>query len=377
MRRAIFRCSLKLMGHLADTRAAVDWILTRLPESSPGLHSITLDPQYIGSPKDELRIALALQHVHDSCLLGNNPTQCPRDVLQNGIKLFTHLFPNPDEREDPASILDRLGNREMRRGTRGCFDVIINRDAHGRVISWHQFSTIPLADDDGAVAFMQYTGSADEAFMNATYNGGDGHHGHGIYTLNTALMQQVADENARLFLERSGGVKGYFLETEFKGQGNTDDDIRFTAKRLKIHEMTGAKAIMLRMKDGSLLSPHYQPALGQDSEPIKLLLLFRRTSYDATTLHQIEDIAKDEAERLLLAFIDNFDTEGFDSCEVNHARSLIKSWFEMAESAVLVPPTLVPDIVTMAQHDSILRDYVHRTFGPLDEHGKRVQTLCS
>ncbi len=364
------------MGHRPSTRTTTDWKLTHIPESSPGLHRIFLQKKYIGSPKDELRIELALQHVHDSCLIGNCPAQCPSDVLQSGLKLFTHLFPNPDEREDPASILDRLGNREIRRGKRGCFDVIISRDVHGRVIAWHQFSTIPLPDDDSAVAFMQYTGSADETFMQQAYGEGGGHHGHGIYTLNTALMQQVADENARLFLERAGGLKGYFLETEFKGQGITDNEIRFTSKRLKIHEMTGAKAIMLRMKNGSLMSPHYQPALSEDSQPIKLLLLFRRTSYDASKLHEEEDIKKEEAERLLLAFIGNFDTEGFDASDVDHARNLMKSWFEMAESAVLVPPTLVPDIVTMTHHDSTLRDYALRTFGPLDEHGKRVKTLC-
>lgn len=363
------------MGQLPGTCTTLDWILTNLPESSPGLHRITLNPLYIGSPKDETRIALALRHVHDSCLLGHNPTKIPKDVLENGLKLFTHLFPHPDEREDTDSIIERLGNQTMRRGKRGCFDIIIGRDTHGRVISWHQFSTIPLPDDDGAVAFMQYTGSADEEFMKHAYGEKDGHHGHGIYTLNTALMQQIADENARQFLSCSGGLKGYFLETEFKGQGASDDEIRFTAQRLKIHEMTGAKAIMLHMKDGSLLSPHYQPALGKDSEPIKLLLLFRRNSYDAAKLHEQEDIAKDEAERLLLSFIGNFDTEGFDVVEVERVRTLMKSWFKSAESAVLVPPTHLPDMVTMAKDDPVLREHATREYGSLSKHGTRLKLL--
>lgn len=363
------------MSHPAGTRTALDWILTHVPESSPGLHRIVLDSRYIGSQKDETRIALALQHVHDSCLLGHIPSRIPTDVIQNGLQLFTHLFPNPDEREDTGSIIERLGNRDMRRGKRGCFDVIIGRDALGRVISWHQFSTIPLPDDDGAVAFMQYTGSADEAFMKRAYGQGDGHHGHGIYTLNTALMQQIADENARQFLSCSGGLKGYFLETEFKGQGASDDEIRFTAQRLKIHEMTGAKAIMLRMKNGSLMSPHFQPALSKDSAPIKLLLLFRRSSYDAAKLHEQEDIAKDEAERLLLAFIGNFDTEGFHKGDVESVRSLMKSWFRDADSAVLVPPTILPDIVTMAKNDPVLREYATREYGSLSKHATRLKLL--
>lgn len=352
------------------------WVLTHLPETSPGLHRIRLNPQFIGSPKDEARIALALRHVHDSCLLGRNPENFPADVLENGLKLFTHLFPNPDEREDTDSIIKRLGNQTMRRGQRGCFDVIIGRDALGRIISWHQFSTIPLPDDNSAVAFMQYTGSADQTFMQQAYGEGDGHHGHGIYTLNTALMQQVADENARLFLERSGGLKGYFLETEFKGQGATDDEIRFTAQRLKIHEMTGAKAIMLRMKNGSLMSPHYQPALSKDSQPIKLLLLFRRTSYDASKLHEEEDIKKEEAERLLLAFIGNFDTEGFDKDDVMRVRTIMKNWLEDADSAVLVPPTMLPDIVTMAKNDPVLHACAMREYGSLTEHMKRLESIC-
>lgn len=363
------------MGHLPTPQAALDWVLTHIPETSPGLHRITLDPRYIGSPKDEARIALALQHVHDSNLLGHNPSILPADVLENGLKLYTHLFPNPDEREDTHSIIQRLRNREMRRGERGCFDVIIGRDAHGRVISWHQFSTIPLSDDDGAVAFMQYTGSADEECMKHIYGEKDGHHGHGLYTLNTALMQQVADENARQFLHRPGGLKGYFLETEFKGQGTSDDEIRFTAKRLKIHEMTGAKAIMLRMKNGSLMSPHYQPALSRDSAPIKLLLLFRRHSYDAAKLHEEEDIEKEEAQRLLLAFIGNFDTEGFEKSEVDRVRTLMKSWLATADSAALIPPTKLPDIVTMAKDDPVLRDYAEREYGSLTLHAQRLESL--
>lgn len=363
------------MVQSSGSRTAVDWVLTRLPETSPGLHAITLNPRYIGSPKDEARIALALQHVHDSNLLGHKPEKIPKDILQNGLKLFTHLFPNPDEREDTESIIERLGNRDMRRGKRGCFDVIVGRDTHGRVIAWHQFSTIPLPDDDGAVAFMQYTGSADAAFMRHAYGQGEGHHGHGIYTLNTALMQQVADENARQCLRCSEGLRGYFLETEFKGQGTSDEDILFTKKRLKIHEMTGAKAIMLRMNNGSLMSPHYQPALSKNSESIKLLLLFRRTSYDAAKLQEEEDIAKDEAERLLLAFIGNFDTEGFDTANVEYVRSLMKSWFNDADSAVLVPPTRLPDIITMAKDDPVLQACAVREFGSLDAHAARVRSI--
>jgi hypothetical protein len=260
----------------------------------------------------------------------------------------------------------------MRRGEKGCFDVILGRDSHGHVIAYHQFSTIPLEGDDGAVGFMQYTGNSDDAFMRKEHGEAFGHRGHGIYTMNIAMMQQVGDENAREHLSRPGGFKGYFLESEYKGQGESPEDIRYTETRLKVHGQTGAKAIMLKMPDGRLISPHYQPSLGEGAEAIKLLLLYRGAQYDAGKLNDVEDIDKKEAERLLMAFIGNFDTEGFDAADVDEGRQLMKKWFAEAESAVLVPPSQLPDVVEMAKQDPLLKELTERDYGDLDEQAAKI-----
>lgn len=326
----------------------------------------------MGSPKDEPRITEALRYVHESNILGKNPLEQSPNVLGQGLELYVDLFPNIDEREENSLIVQRLGNKEMRRGKNGCFDVIVGRDAQRHVIAWHQFSTIPLQGDDGAVSFMQYTGCSDDKFMRREHYELYGHRWHGIYTLNIALMQQLADQNAKEFLDRPGGIKGYFLESEYKGQGTSPADIRYTQERLRVHQQTGAKAIMLRMPNGALISPHYQPSLGEGAEAIKLLLLYRPNQYDASALDQEESITKEEAERLLMAFIGNFDTEGFDPAQVDEGRQLIQGWFKDAESAVLVPPTAVPDVIQMAAQDPLLRQLKKRDYGNLMQHDKRI-----
>lgn len=352
---------------------AEDWKLTNLPESRPGLYRIDLDRRFLGSEKDSSRIDTARQYVHEANLLGKNPLEDSPNALGQGLELYVDLFPNKDEREENRLIVERLGNKEMRRGEKGCFDVILGRDSHGHVIAYHQFSTIPLQGDNGAVGFMQYTGNSDDEFMRKEHGEAFGHRGHGIYTMNIALMQQVGDENAREHLNRPGGFKGYFLESEYKGQGETDEDIRYTETRLKVHGQTGAKAIMLKMKDGTMISPHYQPSLGEGAEAIKLLLLYRRAKYDAGKLNEVEEISKEEAERLLMAFIGNFDTEGFDASDVDEGRQLMKKWFAEAESAVLVPPAQLPDVVEMAKQDPLLKELTERDYGDLDEQAKKIK----
>ena len=338
-----------------------------------GLIKVTLDTAYIGHPKDRKKIDQAMTVMHEANLLGPKSLQEAPEILAQGLRLYAHLFPNPNERESDRLIGARLENDGIADGKASCFDIIIGRDSSGAVISWHQFSTIPLDGESAAVAYMQYTGSAGEDFMRREYGRKESHHGHGIYTYNIALMQQIADARARKALRRSQGLKGYILETEISGQGNAAEEIRYTAERLRIHERTGAKALMIRMKDGSLLSPHYQPSLGEGREATKLLLLFRPMKYDAMKIHESESFPKDEAERIVMAFIGNFETEGFDPRLVEEGRALIRRWFSSAESCMLVAPSQVPNVIEMSRTDDLLRKMTERDFGDLELHAAQIQ----
>lgn len=352
-----------------------DWQVTTAPESKtkPGLYVLAPDKAYLGSPKEEKKIDLALRYVHEVDLLGKNPAEQTPNILGDALELYDNLFPNIDEREENSLITKRLGDKEMRRGKNGCYDVIVGRDKQGHVITIHNFSTIPLKGSDEAITFLQYTGVADDEFMRKEHGEAYGNRGQGIMTLNYAAMGKQADENAKVVLDRPKGHKGTILESEYIGQGATDEDIRFTEQRLKIHNQSGAKAIMLKMKDGSMISPHLQPSLGEGAKAIKLLLLFRPAKYDEKRLGEIDDVDLQEAKRLVMAFVDNFDTEGFDAVEVQKARETVQGWFDNAQGAVLYPPSKLPTVTELAAQDPFLAAQCQDDFGDLAEHAQKVK----
>jgi hypothetical protein len=264
----------------------------------------------------------------------------------------------------------------MRRGPNGCFDVIVGRDKQGHVVTWHQFSTLPLKQQRETLSFLQYTTVADDAFMRQEHGEAFGLRQKGILTANYNVMAQVAEENGRV-LNCEKGHRGTIFESEMKGQGSDEESIRFTEKRLKIHGATGAKAIMLQMPDGSLVTPHMQPSLGEDAEAIKLLLMFRPAKYNADKLDQIDPMDIKDAYAAAMAFINNFDTEGFDAKDVQEARDEVEGLFKKAQKAVLYPPTQVPDVHTLAKSDPKLAEFLQRDYGDLGDHEKLAQLALS
>ncbi len=240
------------------------------------------------------------------------------------------------------------------------------------VVGIHHFSTIPLKGSDKAITYLQYTGSADDKFMQDNYGKAFGYRGHGIMTLLYAAMAKQAEENAKNTLDRPGGHAGTILESEFIGQASDEDAIRYTKERLVTHGRTGAKTIMLRMKDGKLISPHLQPALSSDAKAIKLLLSYRPAKYDAGKLDQVEQMDFDEGKRVVNAFIDNFDTEGFNKDEVEKARQQVAEWFANTASVELWPPAQLPTVVELAKQDPFLMSQCEDDFGDMDAHAALV-----
>ncbi len=357
----------------AKNLRAAEWKLTTMPESKRGLHELRFDDKYLGHEKERERVQTSLKSVHATYLFGTNPWVETPETLRNGLELLRKLFPNDNEREDGNLVAARLSDQTQRRGVCGCFDVLVNCDQKERVIGWHQFSTIPLGGSDEALTFLQYAGIADKKIMQELYGTGEGHRGKGIVTLNCALMGMIAEENAKNVMRRPGGHRGTILESEYLGQADSLEAIRFTAERLKIHGHMGAKAILLRMPNGSLISPHLQPSLGETSKPIKLLLLFRPAHYDPETLTQTEEITLSDAKAIVMAFLDNFDAEGFDASHVDAARFMVQSWFDQATGAVLCPPSALPDVINFAAADPLLARYMRRDYGHLVAHQHRIE----
>jgi hypothetical protein len=157
------------------------------------------------------------------------------------------------------------------------------------------------------------------------------------------------------------------------GQAEEDNDIKFTKKRLEIHNKVGAKALMLEMPDGSLVSPHLQPRLSKDVEPIQLLMLYRPSKYDEEDSKKTTELDIGMAKALMVSFINNFDTEGFAPEDVQEARDIIEAKFAKAKRAVLVPPSELPNVCELAKHDEFLMAQTKRTFGDLEAHEKKIQ----
>jgi hypothetical protein len=300
---------------------------------------------------------------------------------EDACALYTYLFPNEDEREPWGKITDRLAEMsalgaspalQAKHGD-GRFHVVLAENA-GDIVGYSQFSTLPVGDNE-VVVYWQYGGIADRGFMASRYGRDEDFRVQGIgsayYPIRHAVAAEVARETGR------SGVMGTIIESEFIGQAAEDDAIKFTRQRLFIHNRSGMMAMMLDMGEGNLVTAHIQPRLSADTEPIMLHALFRPLSIEGLELGKIREINPELAYSLMMAFIDNFDREGFNRADVAEGRATVNSRFSAAKRVLLMPPDELPDIVDLAGNDPLLKAQVERDYGSVEAQRERIRNALA
>lgn len=270
------------------------------------------------------------------------------------FKLYEHSFPNPDEREPVADIKARLkdfagGTREDGNG----FHAVGIADQDRRVVGYTQGSTVPT--EGGLFYYWQYGCVADQAYMEAQ---------HGVKTnpREQGVLNTIHGVNAAILLAAAERLDrkplGMVWESEPRGLGDDAASIQFTDLRLKIHNRAGGRVMMGVDADGNLVNLHLQPRLTPDSDPIALHMMFRPLKYRAGEEKERGELSKEDAAAMMLAWINNFTVEGFPKQDVDEATAEIQRRLDRSVKIVLLPPNEVPDVVTLAQSDGILRDQV-------------------
>jgi hypothetical protein len=307
-----------------------------------------------------------------------------KDFIPNKARdLYRYLFPNRDEAEPwYAAIVTRI--KKMARRDKdpeiakefgdSRFHAIV-ATSRKDVVGYTQFSTMPL-EDKSVVVFWQYGGVADHEFMRTQYKRDETFRQEGIGSAFYAFRHGIAANDAKE-MGYQNSVRGTILEAEFIGQAENPEDIRFTKTRLHIHRQMGAKAIMLEMEDGSLVTAHMQPRLSPTSNPILLHMCFRPLKYDESEGKKTTEMDKAQARALIMSYIDNFDREGFNPKDVQEARGILQQRFAKAKRVLLVPPENLPNLIELARMDPLLRKQVENDYGPLEAHEQKINAALA
>lgn len=303
-----------------------------------------------------------------------------KDFRANDARdLYRYLFPNKDEAEGWYSAivprlkemlhLDTSAGLQKKYGDSRFH--AITAVSRGDVVGYTQFSTMPL-EGGKVVVFWQYGGVADRAFMQKQYGRRENFRETGMGSAFYVFRHGIAAEDAEQ-MGYKNGVAGTILEAEFIGQADNESDIRFTKTRLHIHRQMGAKAIMLEMEDGSLVTAHMQPRLSPTSNPILLHMCFRPLRFSEEEGRKTTIMDKDLARSLVMSYIDNFDREGFGKKDVQEARQILQDRFAKATRALLMSPENLPNICELAKMDPLLMRQVENDYDSLGTQEARIK----
>jgi hypothetical protein len=111
---------------------------------------------------------------------------------------------------------------------------------------------------------------------------------------------------------------------------------------------------------------HLQPSLGEGKDAIALHMMFRPLKYEEGEEMKRGEMKKTDAEAILLAWANNFRVEGFAEKDVAAAEKVMSDRIKSCEKVVLLPASEVPDVVTLAKNDPILRQQVLDMYGVKD-----------
>lgn len=287
--------------------------------------------------------------------------------MRQGLRLYQHLFPDPDEAEPIDAIRSRLRAMQKIAANPTSFHVILAL-SENNAVGYTQFNTMPVAEDKACV-FWQYGGVADSNYMIRNHGIRESFRRMGIASAFYLLRHGIASEDAS---DSGRTVVGTICEAELIGQAMNKADILFTKTRLHIHRQMGAMAMMLDMGGNQMITAHMQPRLSPESEPILLHMLFRPLSIEGMDSNTTQTMDLNLARSLAMAYIDNFDREGFDSKDVAEARTILSNRFNSAKRVLLIPPEELPDMVELSRMDPLLKEQTERKFGSLKEHETRL-----
>jgi hypothetical protein len=333
---------------------------------------------YAGNENELARLRHAAE-VADKFFEMRSPTG-KKDFKPNDARdLYRYLFPNKDEAEPwYAAIVTRLkemlrldSSKELQKKYGDSRFHAITAVSKGNVVGYTQFSTMPL-EGGNVVVFWQYGGVADKNFMKKRYGRQENFREEGIGSAYYVFRHGIAAQDAEK-MGYKNGVAGTILEAEFIGQADNESDMRFTKTRLHIHRQMGAKAIMLEMEDGSLVTAHMQPRLSLTSNPILLHMCFRPLRFNEEEGRKTTVMDKDLARSLVMSYIDNFDREGFDKKDVQEAREILQDRFAKAKRILLVPPENLPNICELARMDPLLKKQVENDYGSVEAQEARIK----
>lgn len=320
------------------------------------LADVAANPKHLRKMEQSAQIIGYLERLPGK--LGSIATFKPSQAF----KLYEYAFPNPDEREPTQDIKDRLKtyDKGAQADGGGFFSLAIaDKDRH--VIGYTQGSTVP--SDRGLFFYWQYGCVADQEFMKKSYGVDSNPREHGIlntiHGANAATLVATAKESKQPAL-------GMIWESEPRGLGEDAESIKFTDKRLQIHNQAGGRVMMGMTAEGELVNLHLQPRLTADSEPIALHMMFRPLKYKEGDEMKRGEMPKADGESMLLAWVDNFRREGFAEKDVAEAEAEIRSRLARTEKIVLLPANEVPDAVTLAKTDTILEKQLLDMYGVKD-----------
>lgn len=284
-------------------------------------------------------------------------------------RLYRYAFGKGDEAVSWHSIkkdLERMKNGHVDR----TFHVVVGC-SRGDVVAYDQFNVLPLPEER-SVVFLEYCAVADRVFMEKMYGRNENFRRTGIASALYVLRHGIAAQDSP-GLGHANGVAGTMLEAEFIGQAKTLDEIRFTLSRLKAHARMGARAVMLDMGEGRLLSPHIQPALRPKTRPVVLHLLFRPLRFEQARGSETEMMDAGFAHALVRAYFAALPKPAFNRQEAEGGWAEVDGLFGRAKGVLLIPPERLPDMAALARMDPRLRRQVERDFGPLDAHEARIK----
>jgi hypothetical protein len=135
--------------------------------------------------------------------------------------------------------------------------------------------------------------------------------------------------------------------------------------------------MFLEMPDGRLLSPQMTPKLSDDTDKMMMYLLFSPCEYADEDVRGRTTIDKGAAKAIIKAWIDNYDTEGFDRDYVNEARQFVTDRLKDAKGVCLLPAAEVPDMIKMAEYDDAVREQVEHEYGSLEARKQMMNKALS
>jgi hypothetical protein len=294
--------------------------------------------------------------------------------------LYRYCFPEPDEQSLWSSMVGTVSDMaRIDSGTEGSeelrktYGMLRYRDVVAlsgrRVVGFTSFVTMPL-DEGNAVVYSLYSGTADQEFMEKQYGCQESFRGRGLASLFMLLKHGMAEEDAHK-LGYAGNVAGTIMDASFIGQADDERGIRETRTRLEIYQRLGALALMLDTGSDCWVTPCFQPALSEYSNPILMHLLFRERGVDSKRLGQVSEIDLELARNLASAYASTYAWQSTPG-EIVEMDGFIGARFAAAKRAILVPLGFLPNITELASMDPMLKTQVERDYGPVGEHAERI-----